>query len=848
MTFAVKGVFTPLLHFSPNSQMISPQNWIQAGALAALLVAPSFAQGDDCTTALAVAGTGNWAFDTTAATTTGFSGGSACTNAGSLDVGPDQFFQWTADAAGSWQIDTCGSNYDTKLNAHSGTACAATCTAYNDDGPCGSFHSTLTLTGVAIGDTFLIQVGGWNGNAGVGVLNTALLAGASSNEDCSIPDVVAGVGAWAFNSLGASVSGFTGGSACTAAGSLAMNSDLFWEWTADAAGSWQIDTFGSSFDTMLSVHTGSGCTATCTYFNDQSGGNQSSVIVGGVSIGDTFLIQVGGWNGAAGLGGLNTTALGAGPGNDDCSVADVIGGLGTWSFNTVIASTSGFSGGSACTNAGSLDFGPDLFWQWTATTTGDIEIKLEGSLYDTKLNVHTGTGCAATCLAYNDDSYGLQSAVTLSGVNAGDTFLIQIGGFAGQSGTGTMEILPWVDPCIALGDDAFEDNDTTATATALTSGVYPGLICHQTDSDFYVFTIPPAEILTLDIIWFLDDLDMSEYDGAGNWVSDIDANGMTHSNTSGAVETWIVEIRDDPAFGGDCSDYDMTVTIAPDPCASVLPDPFEENDSCATATSIGDGAYIALNTSKTDPDYYSLTVADGVTVTIDVNHSAALGDLDAMLWEAAFCDDDQASACNNTLACGFSGSDNENLTWTNTTGADMDCTLRVHVWPNSGSDCNDYDLIIVGAGAAGPALFCNPANTHSGGGSATLGGSDFSGPGVFHLDAQGGPVDQFGYFLVSAAPVDPGISVADGELCLTAPIGRYNPGAGPALNSIGRFDAGGVFQNLGGTSTVGSGFDLPATLPSPPGGVITVGATWHFQLWFRDGASSNFSDGISVDF
>jgi len=147
-----------------------------------------------------------------------------------------------------------------------------------------------------------------------------------------------------------------------------------------------------------------------------------------------------------------------------------------------------------------------------------------------------------------------------------------------------------------------------------------------------------------------------------------------------------------------------------------------------------------------------------------------------------------------------------------------------------------------------PILYCSPANTHSGGGFATLGGSDFSGPGIFHLDAQGGPVDQFGYFLVSAMPMDPGITVGDGQLCLTAPIGRYNPASGPALNSIGRFDAGGIFQNLAGTSTVGSGFDLPATLPSPPGGTINPGATWNFQLWYRDGAASNFSDGILVMF
>jgi hypothetical protein len=72
------------------------------------------------------------------------------------------------------------------------------------------------------------------------------------------------------------------------------------------------------------------------------------------------------------------------------------------------------------------------------------------------------------------------------------------------------------------------------------------------------------------------------------------------------------------------------------------------------------------------------------------------------------------------------------------------------------------------------------------------------------------------------------------------------------MNSIGQFDGSGVFQNLAGTSSVGSGFDVPAALPDPPAGVISAGSTWNFQLWYRDGGagpgSSNFSDGISVTF
>ena len=76
------------------------------------------------------------------------------------------------------------------------------------------------------------------------------------------------------------------------------------------------------------------------------------------------------------------------------------------------------------------------------------------------------------------------------------------------------------------------------------------------------------------------------------------------------------------------------------------------------------------------------------------------------------------------------------------------------------------------------------------------------------------------------------------------------------MNSLGRFDAGGVLQNLAGnaTSTGGSGYDVPAELPySPAGQVIQPGDTWSFQCWYRDqvttpGDSANFSNAIDVLF
>ena len=102
--------------------------------------------------------------------------------------------------------------------------------------------------------------------------------------------------------------------------------------------------------------------------------------------------------------------------------------------------------------------------------------------------------------------------------------------------------------------------------------------------------------------------------------------------------------------------------------------------------------------------------------------------------------------------------------------------------------------------------------------------------------------------MVSAGANPTGLAVSQGLLCLSPPLGRYSATAGPGLNSLGSFDAGGVFQSLAGGSATGSGFDVPAVLPNPPGGVITSGQTWHFQLWYRDGTASNFSDALSVTF
>jgi len=693
-----------------------------------------------------------------------------------------------------------------------------------------------------------------------------LLAGAAAaqGDDCSAP-LTANLGSNAFDLFNYTDSGYYDGS-CVGRDGF---EDIWFVFTAPTTDVHQFETCGSDFDTTLRIYDSAACNSLCLAGNDDAcamsnGVNWASKVATQLTAGQSYLIQIETWDaGVVGLSDLQISVV-AGVTNDTCSTATAIRGAGPWTYDTTGATVSGFTGNSACAS-GSFDVGPDVFFEWTATTAGDYEFTTEFSGYDTKLNVHTGAGCTATCAGYNDDFYGLQSRVLVSGLNAGDTLLVQCGGWNGSAGPGQLEVRTAVDVCTTYTDDSLEDNDTTATALALTAGSYPGLVSFDPtagvgDSDFYSVTLQPGEYLDLAIVNInpnTEDIDFTEYDGAGNFVQDWDTNLVTIANPGASASTHIIEVRPDFAFGARCAQYDMDLTIQLDPCINLQADVFESNDTTATATSIVSGVYTGLNvTDSVDADLFTFVVANGATFSAEALHNSAgcaNADIDMFLYDPNLSpvveDPGTDPFGQGELAAAYTCADAETLSWTNTTGADVTCVLRVSVWPvGAVPGCSFYDLTLTGADADGPDLFCDPANVNSTGNSVTLEASDFSGSGDFHIEATGGPNNQFGMVIVSSTALDPGIPVSQGNLCLGAPIGRYASNAGPGLSSIGRFDAAGVLQNLFGTSTTGTGFDVPAVLPSPPGGIISSGSTWHFQLWYRDGTASNFSNGISVAF
>jgi hypothetical protein len=110
-------------------------------------------------------------------------------------------------------------------------------------------------------------------------------------------------------------------------------------------------------------------------------------------------------------------------------------------------------------------------------------------------------------------------------------------------------------------------------------------------------------------------------------------------------------------------------------------------------------------------------------------------------------------------------------------------------------------------------------------------GSDVAADNDLTLQAVNLPLNAAGYLINSRTPIN--FPLADGILCLGPDWGRH-------IAQMG---------NSGGTGSITTVVDL-TDLPRPmPGTVMAMaGETWYFQLWHRDGASSNFTNGVSVTF
>jgi hypothetical protein len=180
---------------------------------------------------------------------------------------------------------------------------------------------------------------------------------------------------------------------------------------------------------------GAGCPTLALACNDDSCGLQSEISVPVVA-GGTYMIQVGGYNGAMGVGTLTVATIQP-PANDDCANAESISGEGHFAFDSTMATTDGVAD-SGCTG-GQIDL--DVWFRWTAPWDGDTTISTCSlASFDTHLAAYDDYCPTGNSLACNDDSCGLRSSLMFTAV-AGEDYLLRVGSYVGSpGGPGAIEV------------------------------------------------------------------------------------------------------------------------------------------------------------------------------------------------------------------------------------------------------------------------------------------------------------------------------------------------------------------------------------------------------------------------
>jgi Ca2+-binding RTX toxin-like protein len=206
----------------------------------------------------------------------------------------------------------------------------------------------------------------------------------------------------------------------------AGGASLWYTWTAPADGSVSFNAWDYGMDPLLAVYTGTSVDAlTPVASNDDWRGLASRVVFDAVG-GTEYRIAVDGYDGDTGYFELQWVIP---PVNDNFADAIVI---------------TGRHGGVTGSNVGATDesgepsnFGASassVWYSWTPAANEKVRFDTRGSDFDTALAVYTGTQVdSLTLLSFNDDFISRQSEVGFTAV-AGETYMIQVGGFGGGAG------------------------------------------------------------------------------------------------------------------------------------------------------------------------------------------------------------------------------------------------------------------------------------------------------------------------------------------------------------------------------------------------------------------------------
>jgi len=309
---------------------------------------------------------------------------------------------------------------------------------------------------------------------------TMVLSAVLPNDSCAVPTVIPGSATsfnpspYATNQADATAS--EPQESCEVS-NVGVSNVVWYSFTPCGSGTVTIDTFGSSYDTVLSMFTGTCAAGSQVACSDNAIGTQARLLSVPVTAGTTYLIKVADYNATAGGGTLdfNFAYTPTPPAHDACGAAVVIPENAT-AFNPTPFCTVGatVTAGDPAESCGFTTNSNPVYYSFTPCTDGHITVDTNGSGYDTVLSLFHGTCAAPVEIACDDDSgTGLDSQLVNVPVTGGLTYLIKVADFGNPDG-GTLDFNFSYVPSFVPPDD------TCATGTVIpgtTQSLTPDSYC-----------------------------------------------------------------------------------------------------------------------------------------------------------------------------------------------------------------------------------------------------------------------------------------------------------------------------------------------------------------------------------
>jgi len=285
------------------------------------------------------------------------------------------------------------------------------------------------------------------------------------------------------------------------------------------------------------------------------------------------------------------------PSNDDCDTAKPIAEVTDLPFDTTSATD---DGPHNCMH------GPNLWYCYTASCTGEVIVSLAGSSFDTMLAVYDGCDCLSAwenMIECNDDfGRSRQSKIVFDAI-AGNQYLIEIGGYASETGEGLLNIsCEGVQPPPSSVDDcenAEPIGDVTNLVFDTTDATFdgPGL-CMNSSNLWYCYTATCTGDVTVSLAGSSFDTMLAVYNGcecyptSDDMIECNDDAGNTYQSeiTFAAIagNQYLIEIG---GYGLEAGQGLLSIS-----CEGVQPPPSSKDD-CENAQPIGDVNDLAFDTT-----------------------------------------------------------------------------------------------------------------------------------------------------------------------------------------------------------------------------------------------------------